>query len=119
MHFRFRARNDRRKHRHARVRAKVFGTSARPRLSVFRSLRHVFLQIVNDERQVTLVAASDKELTDSTLTGIARSHAVGKLLAEKARAKGIAAVVFDRGGYRFHGHLKAVAEGARMGGLVF
>lgn len=119
MHFRFRARNDRRKHRHARVRAKVFGTNARPRLSVFRSLRHVFLQIVDDERQATLIAASDAEVTDRALTGLDRSRALGKLLAEKAKAKRITAVVFDRSGYRFNGHIKAVAEGARMGGLVF
>lgn len=102
--------------RHRRVRAKVAGTQERPRLVVFRSHKHIYAQIVDDAAQRTLLSVSD--------TGLAgkkgeKSSAVGKLVAEKAKAAGITKVVFDRAGYRYHGRVKAVADGAREGGLEF
>ncbi len=102
--------------RHVRVRAKVTGTAERPRLVVFRSDKHIYAQLVNDVAQRTLLS-----VTDSGLTGkkSEKSAAVGKLVAEKAKAAGISKVVFDRGGYRYHGRVKAVADGAREGGLEF
>ncbi len=105
--------------RHLRVRAKVRGTAERLRLSVFRSLKYVYAQIINDETGRTMVSAHDKEIKGAKLTKMARAEAVGKLLAEKAKTKGITKVVFDRGGFRYHGRVKAVAEGARAGGLQF
>jgi large subunit ribosomal protein L18 len=110
---------DRRARRHLRVRKRVTGTAARPRLVVFRSSKHIYAQLVDDERGVTLVGAAD------TTEGIqvdgkgktAKSFALGKLIAARAKDKGIAKVVFDRGGYQYHGRVKAVAEGARKGGL--
>ncbi len=95
----------------------------RPRLSVFRSSKHIYAQVIDDAAGRTLVAASslDKDLRGSLKTGAdtAAAEAVGKLLAERATAAGITQVVFDRGGYLFHGRVKAVAEGAREGGLAF
>jgi large subunit ribosomal protein L18 len=106
----------RRTRRHIRVRAKVAGTAERPRLVVFRSLKHVSAQLVDDVLHRTLMT-----ITDSGLTGkkSERSVAVGKRVAEKAKAAGITKVVFDRGGYQYHGRVKAVADGAREGGLEF
>lgn len=109
----------RRYRRHLRVRRKVAGSPERPRLVVFRSSKHMYAQVVDDVRGVTLVGAGD------TSEGIqvdgkgktARSFALGRLIAAKAKAKGIAKVVFDRGGYQYHGRVKAVADGARKGGL--
>ena len=109
----------RRYRRHLRVRRKVAGSPERPRLVVFRSSKHIYAQVVDDVRGVTLVGAGD------TSEGIqvdgkgktARSFALGRLIAAKAKAKGIAKVVFDRGGYQYHGRVKAVADGARKGGL--
>ncbi|HXI63095.1 MAG TPA: 50S ribosomal protein L18 [Gemmatimonadales bacterium] len=109
----------RRYRRHLRVRRKVAGSPERPRLVVFRSSKHIYAQVVDDVRGVTLVGAGD------TSEGIqvdgkgktARSFALGRLIAVKAKAKGIAKVVFDRGGYQYHGRVKAVADGARKGGL--
>jgi large subunit ribosomal protein L18 len=109
----------RRLRRHLRVRRKVAGSSERPRLVVFRSSKHIYAQVVDDVRGVTLLGAGD------TSEGIqvdgkgktARSFALGRLIAVKAKEKGIAKVVFDRGGYQYHGRVKAVAEGARKGGL--
>jgi large subunit ribosomal protein L18 len=109
----------RRLRRHLRVRRKVAGSSERPRLVVFRSSKHIYAQVVDDARGVTLVGAGD------TSEGIqvdgkgktARSFALGRLIAAKAKEKGIAQVVFDRGGYQYHGRVKAVADGARKGGL--
>lgn len=102
--------------RHARVRAKVAGTAERPRLVVFRSLKHMSVQLVDDVTHHTLMT-----VTDSGLTGkkAEKSVEVGKLVAEKAKAAGITKVVFDRGGYQYHGRVKAVADGAREGGLEF
>ena len=109
--------------KHTRVRKKVSGTTARPRLCVFRSLSNVYAQIIDDNNGVTLVAAStlDGELRGKVKSGgnIEASAAVGKLIAEKALAKDIKQVVFDRGGYIYHGRVKALAEAAREGGLEF
>jgi large subunit ribosomal protein L18 len=110
---------DRRARRHLRVRKRVRGTAARPRLVVFRSSKHIYAQVVDDDRGVTLVGASDSsegiQIEGSGKT--AKSMALGLLIATKAKEKGIAAVVFDRGGYQYHGRVKAVADGARKGGL--
>lgn len=110
---------DRRARRHLRVRKSVRGTAARPRLVVFRSSKHIYAQVVDDDRGVTLVGASDStegiQVEGSGKT--AKSHALGRLIAAKAKEKGIARVVFDRGGYQYHGRVKAVADGARKGGL--
>jgi len=107
--------------RHLRVRKKVTGTAERPRLAVFRSLKHIYAQLVDDDRGVTLLGVADT--TDGIQVDgngkVARGKAVGKLLAEKAKAAGVTRVVFDRGGYRYHGRVQAVAEGAREGGLEF
>ena len=109
-----------RNRRHLRVRKKVTGTTARPRLVVTRSLRHVFVQVVDDSNGVTLASASSME------TGVrcggdktAQARAVGQLVAERAKAAGIEAVVFDRGGNQYHGRVAALAEGAREAGLAF
>ncbi len=109
--------------RKMRIRKKIFGTGERPRLSVFRSNRHIFAQIVDDDKGITLVASSSfsKELKGQKIEGgkTAMAKEVGKLIAQKAKAKGIEKVVFDRGGYLYHGRVKALAEGAREGGLIF
>jgi large subunit ribosomal protein L18 len=107
--------------RHLRVRKKVSGTAERPRLVVFRSLRHIYAQLVDDGRGVCLLGVSDtSEGVQVEGSGkVARGKAVGKRLAEKAKAAGVTRVVFDRAGYQYHGRVKAVAEGAREGGLEF
>ena len=107
--------------RHLRVRKRVAGTAERPRLVIFRSLKHVYAQLVDDDRGVTLLGVSDtSEGIQVEGTGkVARSKAVGKLVAEKAKAAGHTRVVFDRAGYRYHGRVQAVADGAREGGLEF
>jgi large subunit ribosomal protein L18 len=108
-----------RQKRHNRVRATVNGTTERPRLNVFRSLNHIYVQIIDDTKGHTLVAAStlDKDVAGAPKTEQAK--AVGKLIADRAKAAGIGKVVFDRGGYLYHGRIKALAEGAREGGLDF
>jgi large subunit ribosomal protein L18 len=105
--------------RRRRIRGKVVGSAARPRVSVFRSNKAIYAQLIDDASGATLVAARSAEVDGSGLdkTGVAKK--VGVLLAERARAKDIAAVVFDRSGYLYHGRVKALAEGAREGGLVF
>ena len=104
--------------RHARVRSKISGTAARPRLAVYRSNRHIYAQLVDDDAARTLVSASDRELTGGGDKGkTAPAKAVGELLAERARSAGIERVVFDRGGRLFHGRVAALAEGAREKGL--
>jgi large subunit ribosomal protein L18 len=118
-----RALNPRRR-RHVRVRAKVSGTAARPRLNVFRSSAHIYAQVVDDDRGHTLVSASDleqvvRERAGAEATKSARARVVGELIGERAKSAGISAIVFDRGGYLFHGRVKAVADGARAAGLVF
>ncbi|HLB53577.1 MAG TPA: 50S ribosomal protein L18 [Gemmatimonadales bacterium] len=112
-------REDRRYRRHLRVRKRVTGTAERPRLVVFRSLKHVYAQVVDDDRGMTLLGVSDgsEGLELAGQGKVARAKATGKLLAAKAKAAGITRVVFDRAGYRYHGRVQAVAEGAREGGL--
>lgn len=114
------SRTQARRRRHARVRKKVHGTQARPRLAVFRSNRYISAQIIDDDAGHTVVAASSQEaaLRDKTLS-VATAAGVGKLLGERASAAGISEVVFDRGGYPFHGRVKALAESARESGLKF
>jgi large subunit ribosomal protein L18 len=109
--------------RHVRVRRKIAGTAARPRLAVYRSNRHIYAQLVDDDAARTLVAADSrsKEFRAQHTTGgnVAAAKAVGALLAERARTQGIERVVFDRGGYMYHGRVKALADAARAGGLIF
>jgi large subunit ribosomal protein L18 len=107
---------------HDRIRKKVLGTSERPRLNVYRSLNHIYVQVVDDLNGQTLVAASTAEgKKGERRTGgnVAAAKAIGKTIAERAKAKGIEKVVFDRGGYLYHGRIKAVADAAREGGLKF
>ena len=109
--------------RHVRVRAQVAGTSARPRLNVFRSLAHIYAQVIDDDSGQTLVSAStvDAELKQQ-LAGKKKSEQaklVGLAVAERAKAKGVTKVVFDRAGYLYHGRVKALADAARKGGLEF
>ena len=109
-----------RKRRHVRVRKKVTGSAARPRLAVNRSARHIFAQLIDDGAGRTLAAAStlDASVRDAAGDKKARAHEVGKLLADRAKEAGITAVVFDRGGYAYHGRVAALADGAREGGLT-
>ncbi|MBI3983039.1 MAG: 50S ribosomal protein L18 [Gemmatimonadetes bacterium] len=114
-------RAERRYRRHLRVRRRIGGTAGRPRLVVFRSLKHVYAQLVDDDGGRTLASASDlvKDLAREKAGKVGAAHAVGKRLAAVARERGITSVVFDRAGYRYHGRVRAVAEGAREGGLEF
>ncbi len=109
--------------RKLRIRKKICGTSERPRLSVFRSNKHIVAQIIDDEKGHTLVSLSSfsKELKGKEIEGgkVGVAKEVGKLIAQKAKEKGIEKVVFDRGGYLFHGRVKALADGAREAGLIF
>jgi large subunit ribosomal protein L18 len=107
--------------RHLRVRKKVQGTPERPRLVVFRSSKHIYAQLVDDQRGVTLTGVADTSegIAVEGKGKVARSFALGRLIAAKAKEKGIVKVVFDRGGYQYHGRVKAVADGARKGGLEF
>jgi len=112
-----------REKRHYRLRRWVRGTAARPRLAVFRSLNHIYAQVVDDETGRTLVAADSrsKEFRTGQPRGgnVAAAKAVGTLLAERAKAAGLARVIFDRGGFKYHGRVKALADAARAGGLEF
>jgi len=112
-----------RQRRQNRVRARVSGTAARPRLNVFRSLDNIYAQVINDEVGHTLVSAStvDKEVAAAVVGKTKKEAAkvVGQLVAQRAKAAGVNQVVFDRGGYRYHGRIAALAEGAREGGLEF
>nr|HID12366.1 50S ribosomal protein L18 [Anaerolineae bacterium] len=109
--------------RHRRVRKRVVGTPERPRLSVFRSLRHIYAQVIDDSRGYTLVSAStidpEVEAQLQGLTKTEQARIVGKVLAERALSRGIKKVVFDRGGYKYHGRVKALADAAREAGLEF
>ena len=113
-------RNEIRRIRHERVRKKISGTPERPRLCVYRSLNHIYAQVIDDVAGNTLVSASslDKEIEGNGGNKTA-ARAVGKLVAERCKAKGIDTVVFDRGGYLYHGRVAELAEGAREGGLEF
>jgi large subunit ribosomal protein L18 len=117
------AREEARKRRQRRVRAHVSGTADRPRLNVFRSLSHIYAQVIDDKSGVTLVSASslDSELR-TEMAGKKKAEqakAVGQAVAKRALAQGLTKVTFDRGGYRYHGRVKALADGAREGGLEF
>ncbi len=117
-------RMERRRQRHARVRRKIQGTSARPRLNVYRSTNHIYAQIIDDEAGHTVASAStlDKGVRAQLSEADGKreeAKTVGKALAERAREQGIESVVFDRGGYAYHGRVAALAEGSREGGLVF
>jgi large subunit ribosomal protein L18 len=101
------------------IRKKLAGTSESPRLSVFRSNTGIYAQVIDDTTGVTLASASTKELGDKTKLNQENSKAVGKKVAEKAMASGVKSIVFDRNGYLYHGNIKALAEGAREGGLKF
>jgi large subunit ribosomal protein L18 len=104
---------------HKRIRHRVHGTPGRPRLAVFRSLKHIYVQVIDDSRGNTLVSASSTEKKGGNGGNVAGAKSVGKLVAERAREKGIKAVVFDRGGYLYHGRVKALADAAREAGLEF
>jgi large subunit ribosomal protein L18 len=109
----------RRLRRRRRVRARVTGTAERPRLSVYRSNRGVFAQLIDDRKGHTVAAVNWIEPELRKLSASAQAKRVGELLAERGKAAGVEACVFDRGGYQYHGRVKALAEGAREGGLVF
>jgi len=113
---------ERRRIRRYRIRNKVVGSVVRPRLSVFRSSAHIYAQIIDDTTGATLVQASSKDDVKALVEGkgkVGVSVGVGKLLAQRAKEKGVALVAFDRGGYLYHGRVKALADGARAGGLNF
>ena len=105
-----------RKRLHMRIRNKVSGTAERPRLSVYRSNKGIYCQVIDDLKGHTIAAATSQGITG---TKIEQATAVGKLIAERAKASGIETVVFDRGGYRYHGRVRSLADGAREGGLIF
>ncbi|MBD2844708.1 50S ribosomal protein L18 [Paenibacillus sp. IB182496] len=108
--------------RHLRVRKKINGTTERPRLSVFRSAKHIYCQLIDDVQGVTVAAAStqDKSLADIGNGGnVEAARKVGALIAERAKEKGVSSIVFDRGGYLYHGRIQALADAAREGGLEF
>ncbi len=104
---------------HKRIRRRVAGTAERPRLAVFRSLKHIYAQVIDDGAGHTLAAASSSEKGGPSGGNVAGAKAIGKLVAERAQQKGVNAVVFDRGGYQYHGRVKALADAAREAGLKF
>jgi large subunit ribosomal protein L18 len=105
---------------HRRIRRKLSGTKERPRLAVFRSVAHIYAQVIDDVEGRTLVSASSVDKNAKTKGGnVAAAKAIGKLVAERAKEKGVKAVVFDRGGYQYHGRIKALADAAREAGLEF
>ena len=112
-------RSERYNFRKLRVRSKIRNVSQSPRLSVYRSLKHIYAQIIDDVQGKTLVAASSKDKTVTKGSGIKKAILVGEILGKKATQKGISAVVFDRGGRPYHGRVKALADGARQAGLKF
>jgi large subunit ribosomal protein L18 len=124
MRYHYKSQLNARKRRHLRVRARVSGSLDRPRLNVFRSSAHIYAQVIDDTQGKTLVAASDLEegfaerMTDSK-SKTDKARVVGLLIGERAKEAGIKSVVFDRGGFKYHGRVKAVAEGAREAGLEF
>ncbi len=115
------SKNETRQKVHVRIRRKMQGTGERPRLSVYRSLNHIYVQVIDDLKGTTLASASSKEKGGGKKTGgnLAAAKEVGKAIAERAKAKGVSKVVFDRGGYLYHGRVKALAEAAREAGLQF
>jgi large subunit ribosomal protein L18 len=124
MRYHYKSQLNNRQRRHLRVRAKVEGTTERPRLNVFRSSAHMYAQVIDDSQGLTLAAAStiEKDFADRLGDGKTKTdkaRVVGTIVAERAKAAGIDSVVFDRGGFKYHGRVKAVAEGAREAGLEF
>lgn len=110
----------RRRRIHVRIRERVKGTTERPRLAVFRSLKHIYAQVIDDRAGRTIVSASSDEKNATANGGnLAGAKEIGKLIAERAKAEGVAKVVFDRGGYLYHGRIKALADAAREAGLEF
>ena len=114
-----RKRNEIRQRVHSRIRAKLQGTPERPRLNVYRSLNHIYAQVIDDTQGVTLVSASTVAGKAKTGGNVSAAKEIGKQIAERAKEKGITKVVFDRGGYLYHGRIKALAEAAREAGLEF
>jgi large subunit ribosomal protein L18 len=112
-------RNEIRKRIHVRIREKLSGTAARPRLNVYRSLNHIYAQVIDDQSGTTLVSASSLQLKLKTGGNIATAKEIGKAVAERAIEKGVKKVVFDRGGFLYHGRIKALADAAREAGLEF
>jgi len=116
---------EKRKRRHKKVRARISGTSKVPRLCIFKSNKYIYAQLIDDEKGKTILSSDDfkfkktKTKTSSSSGKVASAREVGKIIAEKAVKKGIKKIVFDRGGYKYHGRVKALAEGAREGGLKF
>jgi large subunit ribosomal protein L18 len=104
---------------HKRIRRRVNGTLERPRLAVFRSVKHIYAQVIDDSKGHTVVAASSNEKNSGNGGNVAGAKSIGKLIAERAKEKGIKAVIFDRGGYLYHGRVKALADAARAAGLEF
>ncbi len=116
------SKNANRRHVHERIRKKIMGTAERPRLNVYRSLNHIYVQLIDDHKGATLISAHSSEgKKGERRTGgnVAAAKAVGKAIADRAKAKGIEQVVFDRGGYIYHGRVKALADAAREAGLKF
>jgi large subunit ribosomal protein L18 len=112
-------RNEIRQRIHVRIREKLSGTTERPRLNVYRSLNHIYAQVIDDQKGETLVSASSMQLKLKTGGNVASAKEIGKAIAEKALEKGIKRVVFDRGGFLYHGRIKALADAAREAGLEF
>ena len=112
-------RNEIRQRIHVRIREKLSGTTERPRLNVYRSLNHIYAQVIDDQKGETLVSASSMQLKLKTGGNVASAKEIGKAVAEKALEKGIKRVVFDRGGFLYHGRIKALADAAREAGLEF
>jgi large subunit ribosomal protein L18 len=104
---------------HKRIRSRVSGTGERPRLAVFRSVKHIYAQVIDDTKGHTVVAAGSNEKDSKNGGNVTGAKEIGKLVAERAKDRGIKAVVFDRGGYQYHGRVKALAEAAREAGLEF
>jgi large subunit ribosomal protein L18 len=114
------SKNEIRERIHTRIRKKLRGTSERPRLAIFRSVAHIYAQVIDDSKGSTLVAANSMEKSELKTGGnVAAAKEIGKRIAERAKEKGIAKVVFDRGGYLYHGRVKALADAAREAGLEF
>jgi len=113
------SKNDIRLRIHKRIRQRVHGTEQRPRLAVFRSVKHIYAQVIDDSKGHTIVAASSAEKSGANGGNVAGAKSVGKAVAERAKDKGIKSVVFDRGGYLYHGRIKALADAAREAGLEF
>jgi large subunit ribosomal protein L18 len=121
---RWKTKEEKRRRRHHRIRNKISGTGERPRLAVYRSLNHIYVQVIDDVTGRTLASASSsikdvKPRLDAAKGKVEKSRIIGEVIAERAKAAGVSRVAFDRGGYLYHGRIRALAEGARKGGLEF